>query len=330
MSDASGSPVGDTRDLDTRLLRTFVVVAREKSFTKAAQELNMTQQGVSNHIRRLEALLGCTVFDRGQPTGITLTDRGGPLLEYARAVVVATDNLFGYTKPTIPSIRVAEIRERHMMQIVWRAYRKQYPEHQVIFYDMLSPEQLDAVRAGRLDVGMGRIPHEISGISSAPLRLDPVMALNVTSTGPIGLRTGRLGYTGVAGDRYVHWVGFCEELAAAFDLHLEPIPHDNTMLEAIGHGQMLGQIPPILAMEGMRDYAATQYFHFERFTDIHPYYPWRIFWRKGETRREVRDFISTALQVARTQRWLQPLDGDCEVWVPADGEDHLAIARTLT
>lgn len=66
-------------DLPLNALRAFQVSARHLSFTRAAQELNLTQAAVSQHVKNLEARLGVTLFRR-VPRGLVLTDEGLALM----------------------------------------------------------------------------------------------------------------------------------------------------------------------------------------------------------------------------------------------------------
>ena len=49
----------------------FIVLAREGSFTRAADTLHITQQSLSSHIAGLEAELGCTLVVRRTPLELT-------------------------------------------------------------------------------------------------------------------------------------------------------------------------------------------------------------------------------------------------------------------
>lgn len=78
------------RNLDITTLRSFIAVADLGGVTKAAGFLNLTQSAVSMQLKRLEELLGLSLFDR---TGrkIMLTASGEHLLGYARRMVALND-----------------------------------------------------------------------------------------------------------------------------------------------------------------------------------------------------------------------------------------------
>src|SRR3546814_10085764 len=68
-------------------LRAFAVTGRHLSFTRAAEELHVTQGAVSRLVKQLEADLGCALFRRG-PRGLELTGDGAaylPALSDARS-----------------------------------------------------------------------------------------------------------------------------------------------------------------------------------------------------------------------------------------------------
>jgi DNA-binding transcriptional LysR family regulator len=67
-------------------LRTFVMLAREQSFTRTAKRLHMTQPGVSQHVAKLEEHFGTALIDRGARS-FTLTEAGRRLLEHGAALL---------------------------------------------------------------------------------------------------------------------------------------------------------------------------------------------------------------------------------------------------
>jgi LysR family transcriptional regulator, glycine cleavage system transcriptional activator len=79
-------------------LRTFVAAARWCSFTRSAQELNITQAAVSKHMRALELHVGKPLFVR-QAHGIQLTELGSRYQIEVEAALLALDHatsdLFG-------------------------------------------------------------------------------------------------------------------------------------------------------------------------------------------------------------------------------------------
>ncbi len=79
-------------DLPPNQLRTFLTVARRSSFTRAAEELHLTQPAVSMHIRKLERAIGASLFDYiGRRVSLTAT--GQVLSQYAERVLALEDEL---------------------------------------------------------------------------------------------------------------------------------------------------------------------------------------------------------------------------------------------
>ncbi len=78
--------------LDLLPLRSFLDLAETGSFTRTAARVRRTQSAVSLQIRRLEELLGVTLFHRTTRT-VALTPDGERLLPHARAVIDAAEAL---------------------------------------------------------------------------------------------------------------------------------------------------------------------------------------------------------------------------------------------
>jgi DNA-binding transcriptional LysR family regulator len=80
--------------LDLDLLRTFIVVADQRSFTRAAAMLNRTQSAVSMQIKRLEERLQVELFHR-TTASVDLSAAGEGLLGYARRLVTLNEEAVG-------------------------------------------------------------------------------------------------------------------------------------------------------------------------------------------------------------------------------------------
>src|SRR3954449_10227755 len=79
-----------TVDLDTRLLRAFVAVAQELSFTRAAERLFIAQQALSAQVQQLETRLGAKLFER-TTRRVEITEAGELLRPHAVAALEALD-----------------------------------------------------------------------------------------------------------------------------------------------------------------------------------------------------------------------------------------------
>jgi DNA-binding transcriptional LysR family regulator len=145
-------------ELDLRLLRSFVAVAEELHFTRAAARLYVAQQALSRDIRRLERQLGVRLFTR-TTRRVALTADGERLLARARELLALHDQ-------TIQELHGADggrpllvdlLAEGHTPARVLRAARERAPGAELVarFGGGLGAA-LEPLLAGRLDVAFGR------------------------------------------------------------------------------------------------------------------------------------------------------------------------------
>lgn len=78
--------------MELRQLRYFVVVARHRHVTRAAEALHVTQPALSQQIRRLETELGVALLHR-TPRGVELTSAGDELLARAESILAEVEGL---------------------------------------------------------------------------------------------------------------------------------------------------------------------------------------------------------------------------------------------
>jgi DNA-binding transcriptional LysR family regulator len=74
------------------LLRSFIAISGHGSFTKAAEELNLTQPAISAQIKRLQRLVGGDLFFK-KAQGVGLTELGTKVESYARRILALNDQI---------------------------------------------------------------------------------------------------------------------------------------------------------------------------------------------------------------------------------------------
>jgi DNA-binding transcriptional LysR family regulator len=86
-------------------LRAFEVAARYGSFTRAAQELALTQGAISHHIKTLEGLFDCALFERRGPK-LSLTEPGRLLAQELKVGFKIIESACGLLKQDRNAIRL--------------------------------------------------------------------------------------------------------------------------------------------------------------------------------------------------------------------------------
>jgi DNA-binding transcriptional LysR family regulator len=150
--------------MDFRQLRSFVAVAEELHFTRAARRLRVAQPPLSRQIRQLEAELGVHLFERTKRK-VELTQVGALFLPEAlkllKQLEVATLVAQRAARGEIGLLHIATTSALPYMGLlpkVLHAYRELFPHVQLVLREMNTRQQLDALHAGEIDVGFLRLP----------------------------------------------------------------------------------------------------------------------------------------------------------------------------
>jgi DNA-binding transcriptional LysR family regulator len=118
--------------MDIHHLRVFVSVFQNKSFSKAAKQLRLTQPTVSAHIRALEDEYNCKLFDRLGRT-IIPTKEAEVLYQYAGEIIEKTDainEVIGRFKNKITGkliIGASTIPGTYLLPLIMNSFLKRYP-----------------------------------------------------------------------------------------------------------------------------------------------------------------------------------------------------------
>jgi DNA-binding transcriptional LysR family regulator len=184
--------------VELRQLATFVAVAEEGSFTRAADRLHVVQSAVSAGVRKLEDELGASLFDRSTHH-VKLTDSGRALLPAAHATLAAAqaardavDEAQGGLRGTVV---LGTMQAQGMRAIdlagVLAAFRADHAGVEVaIRHSGGSSEMAQEVVEGRLDLAFVALPGDAPpGLTLIPLASEPIM-LAVPRGHPLAGRAG--------------------------------------------------------------------------------------------------------------------------------------------
>jgi DNA-binding transcriptional LysR family regulator len=147
-------------DLELRLLRSFVTVAAEGHFGRAAKRLNITQPALTRRIHDLEARVGAAVFIR-RPRDLELTEAGRVLLGEAERLLAHSQRALERTRRTAHGDSghlflgfVASVSDA-LAQLV-RLTRARYPGITFTFSERAWLEQSAGLESGEDDAAFMR------------------------------------------------------------------------------------------------------------------------------------------------------------------------------
>jgi DNA-binding transcriptional LysR family regulator len=205
-------------------LEIFVALAEEEHFGAAAHRIGITQPPLSQGLRRLEALLGVRLFDRGQ--GVALTEAGSQLLPHARSALAS-----------LTELRAAGVRERDGGRRIRLGLAPEVPrwlvadlaaaptragvESRIGVATAPTATLLSQTAQGRLDVAVTVHPAVVDGLSAGRVALLPTWILS-----PADQRQEAAGQLPFA-------VRPRQEAPAAYDLFLDTLASRGRRVETV-------------------------------------------------------------------------------------------------
>lgn len=161
--------------MDFRQLRHFLAVANARSFSRAAEQLNIAQPPLSRTIRQLEDEVGGPLFDRSARP-LVMTPLGLLLHEQARQILDRMEDMHSMMKTAVAMERrrftigfVASTIYARLPELI-RAFRQRAPDVELTLVESTTLDQIAALKEGRIDVGFGRIRLEDPAIKRTVLR----------------------------------------------------------------------------------------------------------------------------------------------------------------
>ncbi|MEM5327839.1 LysR family transcriptional regulator [Paraburkholderia sp. JHI2823] len=178
--------------MELRHLRYFIAVAELRSVRSASEQLHVTQPAISRQIQDLEHAIGATLFER-TPRGLMLTAAGEAYLSEAREILARVDAANRLARQIASGSR-GLLRIGFVENAAWsglvssalREFEQAVPQVALELQPMNTPEQLEAIAAGRLDGGfcyrVGVLPEGIVSV----LVLEQNVLLAVPDAWPLG------------------------------------------------------------------------------------------------------------------------------------------------
>ena len=164
--------------MDTQSLQAFLAVAESGSFSRAAEQLHLTQPAVSKRIAALESQIDARLFDRiGRRVG--LTEAGRVLLPRARQILVMVDdsrralsNLEGSVAGSL-TLATSHHIGLHRLPPLLRRYTREHPEVRLDLHFLDSEEAYQGVLDGALEMAVVTLaPHPDPQLLAVPVWID--------------------------------------------------------------------------------------------------------------------------------------------------------------
>lgn len=173
--------------MELRQLRYFEALATTLNFTRAAERLHIAQPPLSRQIQQLEDELGVVLIDRSARP-LKLTRAGAFFYEQAVQILGRVQELKAATHRLgsgqrrwigvgfVPSMLYGAL------PTVIHSYMAQYPDVDVRLSELTSVQQADALLAGRIDIGFGRVAIDSAGLVNTIVTEEPMVAVLPTGS----------------------------------------------------------------------------------------------------------------------------------------------------
>jgi DNA-binding transcriptional LysR family regulator len=149
--------------MDIDQLKTFLEVSRQKSFSRAAEKLYVTQPSISAQVRALETYLGHRLFERGGGK-VTLTAAGRVFEPFAEDcltrlnhMVLAMADLERSPRGSL-SVSANDSTALYVLPVFFSKFRKQYPRVALNIVRAERTKSLELVLDREVDFGVVSLP----------------------------------------------------------------------------------------------------------------------------------------------------------------------------
>ncbi len=213
--------------MDLRQLRYFVAVAATRNFTRAAEQMHIAQPPLSRQIQLLEEELGVQLIQRNSRP-VRLTEAGRQFHEQSLQVLQRVEQMKNSARQTglhqRQSITVAYVASTLYggLPMLVRTFRQRYPETDIHLVDLNSVQQINELKAGRIDLGFGRIRSRDTSVARTVLR-EERLVLAMPPSSPLAADKSQVSLKEVQNQRLIV---FPKEPRPSFADHVLGLLHD--------------------------------------------------------------------------------------------------------
>jgi DNA-binding transcriptional LysR family regulator len=168
--------------LELKHLNSFIAVAEELSFVRAANRLHLSQPALSSQIKNLEDQLGVQLFFRNRRV-VRLTDAGKIFLAEAAAVCEraarAAECVQRAARGQLGRLRIGFVSSAALEIVpdVVVAFRKKYPDVTLDLRNIRTADQIKELTGKSIDIGFVRMPLAHDQLKITVIHREPFVAI---------------------------------------------------------------------------------------------------------------------------------------------------------
>jgi LysR family hydrogen peroxide-inducible transcriptional activator len=252
-----------------RQLNYLKLLAEHGSFSRAADAAHVSQPALSAAIQELEKILGAPVVERAR-TGVILTLVGEEAVRRAGDVLARAEDLVEAARrasePLAGRFRLGVIPTvaPFLLPRALPTLRETHPKLKLYLREDLTPRLVGALKTGALDAAVIALPYDLSGLDSAAVGSDEIMAA-LPSSHPLAGRS-EIRPNDLKREELIlledghclreHALSACaldapkgDDVFAASSLH--------TLMQMVGSGLGVSFIPEMAVKAGLADHAGV-------------------------------------------------------------------------
>ncbi len=168
--------------LSLRDLEYAAAVAEERHFGRAATRCRVSQPALSAQIKKLEAMLGVTLFER-TPRGVLVTEAGARLIRQATRLLEEGQlllDLASASEALSGQLRVDAIATLgpYIVPHILRPLRERFPQVDFVLREGRTEQIVGSLVAGESDLALISTPFDAEGLEIVPLFEEPFLAIH--------------------------------------------------------------------------------------------------------------------------------------------------------